>query len=60
MRAYVVTSGAIFGLVVMAHVLRFFAEGLQLARNPWFDLVTLAAATLCTWAFLTLRSPARS
>ena len=55
MRAYVVTSGIIFGLLVLAHLLRVAAEGAHLARDPWFVVVTLAAAALCVWAFRVLR-----
>ena len=55
MRAYVVTSGINFGLLVLAHLLRVAAEGAHLARDPWFVVVTLAAAALCVWAFRVLR-----
>ena len=55
MRAYVATSGIIFGLLVLAHLVRVAAEGAHLARDPSFVLVTLAAAALCLWAFRILR-----
>jgi hypothetical protein len=35
MKAYVITSGAIFGLVTLAHVWRVFEEGTRLASEPW-------------------------
>ena len=60
MRAYVIASGAIFGLLVLAHILRAFEEGSQLFRNPSYVLVTIAAAAMCLWAFRVLRpSPRR-
>jgi len=58
MRAYVMTSGAIFGLVVLAHLLRIAAEGPQLMRDPWYVLLTALAAALCAWAVRILRLPA--
>lgn len=59
MRAYVTTSGAIFGLLVLAHVLRIMAEGAHLMRDPWFVLATIAPAGLCLWALSVLRLSAR-
>lgn len=60
MRGYLLTSGAIFGLVVLAHVLRIVAEGPHMLRDPWYVLTTVAAAALCLWAFRLLRVSARS
>ena len=59
MKAYLLTSGGIFGLIVLAHLLRVFAEGSHLLREPFFILMTIAAAALSGWAFSLLRSPAR-
>ena len=50
MKAYVMTSGTIFGLITLAHLLRIFEEGRHLARDPWFVLITAFAASLCFWA----------
>lgn len=60
MKAYVMTSGAIFGLLTLAHLLRILEEGPHLARNPWFVLITVAAGALCLWALRVLRLSARS
>ena len=54
MRAYILTSGSIFGLIVLAHVLRAFAEP-HVLREPGWVLLTLAAAGLCAWAFRVAR-----
>ena len=60
MKAYVMTSGAIFGLITLAHVWRVFAEGPRLATEPWYVLITLAAAGLCLWAWRVLRALRRT
>lgn len=54
------TSGAIFGLLTLAHLVRVFYEGPHLAGEPFFILTTVAAAALCIWALRLLRSTARS
>jgi hypothetical protein len=55
MKAYVITSGAVFGLLTLAHLLRIMAEGLHLAKDSLYVLITLAAASLCFWAWRVLR-----
>jgi hypothetical protein len=51
MKAYVITTGSVFGLITLAHILRVIAEGPRLASEPWYILLTAAAAGLCMWAF---------
>ena len=51
MKAYIKTTGTVFGLITLAHILRVFTEGSQLAADPLFLLLTLAAAALCLWAW---------
>lgn len=55
MKAYLVTTGVVFFLIVGAHVWRVFEEGVHLAMEPGFILLTLAAAGLGLWAFGLLR-----
>ncbi|HEV7776898.1 MAG TPA: hypothetical protein VGO76_08540 [Luteibacter sp.] len=55
MKAYVITTGAIFALIVIAHVWRIAVEGPALAGSPIFILFTLAAAGLALWAWWVLR-----
>jgi hypothetical protein len=50
MKVYVMTTGAVFGLVTMAHVWRAIEEGPHLASEPSFILLTAAAVALCLWA----------
>ena len=58
MKAYVMTTGAVFGLLTLAHIWRVMEEGPRLAREPWWVLITIAAAALCLWAVRLLwRSP---
>jgi hypothetical protein len=59
-KAYIITTGVIFGLLVVAHVARIVAEGWRLATNPFFIFMTVAPAGLCLWAVLLLRNSARS
>jgi hypothetical protein len=50
MKSYLMTTGSVFALLVVAHVLRVIEEGSHLARDPWYVLTTVAAAGLCLWA----------
>lgn len=59
MKAYVMTTGAVFGLITLAHLLRVIAEGPHLLTDPWYVLLTVAAATLCLWAWRLLRLTTR-
>jgi len=60
MKAYVITTGAVFGLLTLMHVWRVFAEDRRLARDPWFILITVVAAGLCLWAWRLLKRSSRS
>jgi hypothetical protein len=60
MRAYVITTGAVFGLLTLMHVWRVIAEGVYLLKDPWWILITLAAAALSLWAWRVLRLVPRS
>jgi dolichyl-phosphate-mannose--protein O-mannosyl transferase len=51
MRAYLATTGTVFGLITLAHIWRVYLEGLRLAKEPVFILLTIAAAALCFWAW---------
>jgi hypothetical protein len=60
MKAYVITTGAVFGLLVVAHIWRIIEEGTVLAKDPLYIIITLAAAALCLWACRLLRLMPRS
>ncbi len=55
MKAYVMTTGAVFGLIALAHLLRILAEGPHLVTDPFFVLLTVLAAALSLWAWRVLR-----
>jgi hypothetical protein len=54
-KAYVMITGAVFGLITVAHLVRIVAEGPHLMTEPGWVLLTLAAAGLCVWAWRLLR-----
>ena len=57
MKAYLITTGAIFALITLAHLLRIIQEGRHLATEPVWVVLTIAAAGLSVWAgFLLMRS----
>jgi hypothetical protein len=55
MKAYVITTGVVFGLITFAHILRIVAEGPRLLTEPLWVLLTLATAGLSLWAWRLLR-----
>ena len=55
MKAYIITTGVIFGLITAAHVARIAAEGSRLATEPLFAALTVLSGTLCAWAFVLAR-----
>jgi len=56
MKAYVTTTGSVFGLLVLAHLARVIAEGPHVATDPLFVFMTVLAAVLCVWAGYLLRT----
>jgi len=59
MKAYLITTGTVFGLIVLAHIWRAFAEGAHVATDPVFVLLTLLAAGLSLWAWRLLGRSSR-
>jgi hypothetical protein len=55
MKAYLITTGIVFGLITLAHVWRAFAEGSHLATDPVFISLTVLSTALCLWACRLLR-----
>ena len=55
MKAYVITTGVVFGLLTVAHLLRMVLEKPDLASEPFYLAITAASAALCVWAFVVLR-----
>ena len=50
MRAFFITAGSVFALIVIAHIARIVAEP-RMAEEPWFWLLTIVAAGLSAWAW---------
>ena len=59
MKAYVVTTGTLFGLLVVAHVWRVLEEGAHVAASPMFLVTTILALGVCLWACWLLRGSRR-
>ena len=51
MKAYLITTGTLFGLLTIAHLWRVIEEWPHLATDPWYLVITLVAAGLCIWAW---------
>jgi hypothetical protein len=50
MKAYVLTTGIVFALIVVAHTVRIFAEGPHLIMEPSFAFTSALAIALFVWA----------
>ena len=55
MRAYVLTTGIVFGQLTLAHLWRIAAEGMQLLTQPLWVGITVGAGALSVWAWRLLR-----
>lgn len=55
MKAYILTTGVIFALIVVAHVLRIMAEGSKLLLQPVFALTSILSVALALWAWRLFR-----
>lgn len=60
MKAYLVTTGVVFGLITMAHIVRIVMEGSHLLKEPLYVILTLVAAGLSVWAWRLLRVASRT
>lgn len=54
MKAYVMTTGVIFALITIAHIMRIVAEP-RVATEPFFIFLTVLSAGLSAWGFFVLR-----
>ena len=60
MKNYVLISGIVFCLVVIAHVARVLAEGAELLKEPAFLFTSLLSIALAVWAWRLFRQLAGS
>ena len=51
MKTYVRTTGILFALLTLAHLWRIAAEKPELAKDPFFLIVTAIAAGFSLWAW---------
>jgi hypothetical protein len=54
MRLYIITTGAIFALITVAHILRLASES-HVLKEPLFLLLTILSAALTVWSLIVLR-----
>ena len=56
MKAYLITSGTLFALLVLAHLWRAIVEGPRMFIDPVFLVFTVLAIAMSAWAGIVLRS----
>jgi hypothetical protein len=56
MKAYLLSTGTIFGCITVAHIWRMISESVALARDPWYLGLTVLSAALCGWAIRLVRT----
>ena len=54
MRLYIITTGAIFALITVAHVARMASES-HVLKEPLFLLLTVLSVALTVWSLVVLR-----
>jgi len=63
MKAYLITTGSLFALLALVHLVLTITHWPRLAADPWFILqgpvIGAGAAALCFWAWRLLRLLAR-
>jgi hypothetical protein len=59
MKTYVMTTGALFGVLTILHVMRMVQEGRAVATDPFYIGITALAAALCLWAVRLIRTSGR-
>ena len=64
MKAYLITTGGLFALLAVAHLLRTIAEWPRMTTDPGFILegpgIGIVAAAICFWAWRLLRLQPRA
>ena len=60
MKAYVIVTGILFGLLTLLHLWRIFFEGLDGHEAVHIWLLTSLTAVLCAWAVVLLRRAPRT
>jgi hypothetical protein len=55
MKAYIIITGLIFGLITISHIVRLVLESTRVLTEPIFVVFTVLSAALTIWAVLLLR-----
>jgi len=58
MKAYIITTGVIFALITIAHIVRMVVEP-HVLTEPVYLFLTLLSAVIAIWAMTLLRRPIR-
>jgi hypothetical protein len=59
MKAYVITTGAIFLSIVLVHVARVISEGAHVLMQPVFAVTSILSLLLILWAWRILNRLSR-
>jgi hypothetical protein len=59
MKAYLITTGLLSGLLFGLHVWRFIEEGSHLFQEPSFLVSSVISAVVFLWSWRLFRRPAR-
>jgi hypothetical protein len=59
MKFYLALTAIVFGLLAVLHLWRMVAESANLAKDPWFLIITVISAALCFWAVRLLMAERR-
>jgi hypothetical protein len=58
MRAYVIVTAVIFGLLTVMHIWRMAVESAELAHQPPYVAIIVLSALLCAWGvWVLVRQP---
>ncbi len=55
MKAYLITTAIIFGLIIAAHIARLFTHEWAAITQPDFIIATVVSVALFVWALVLIR-----
>lgn len=55
MKAYIITTGVIFALITIAHIVRLVLESTRVLTEPIYVVFTILSAAIAIWAVMLLR-----
>lgn len=60
MKAYLLTTATLFGLITIVHIWRIAVETGLVGREPWMIVITALSAALCGWGIALVRTTRRA